>query len=69
MSGLGVEKTGRKKIYIYGAGNCGRQLNKDINLYYSQQISVIGFIDKSLTGNVDGIKVIKPEGYRYCYFG
>lgn len=46
-----------EKIYIYGAGVAGKIFLKNCQKIKSDEVEVIGFIDKNKTGNEDGVKI------------
>lgn len=48
-------------IYIYGAGNRGRELLALLNEYYSETICIDGFIDRCKEGYIDSYTIYKPD--------
>lgn len=51
----------KKDIYIYGAGNRGKELIDSLQKFYSHQIKVIGFIESYVKGEKYGFPIYSTK--------
>lgn len=50
-----------KEIYIYGAGNRGKELLELINTEYGNELNIVGFVDKAKQGYLDKYKIFSKD--------